>query len=553
LNPLVTLAPAISAKSSRAWFTAKEIAQVYQIPTANPSTNVVVGVVSFGGGLYGNVDANGVLTDGDVQAYWLSIGIPANAMPKVIVVPINGAKNQPSMSNADGGATMENTIDIETLGGCCPSANLTIILYISPNSLSQVYNIFQYILLNPVNVNGVSYKPSILSVSWGAPEIYFSNTLLTNINNLLQSAASQGINICTASGDYGSNNGVGGSGSYTDFPSSCPYVTAVGGTTLVCPSLVYANNTTSETAWSSGGGAVSSAFPRPIYQTIKCPNATGRSVPDIALNSNPNTGIGYTVNGSIYVVGGTSIAAPTMAGFLAAVNAKQFVNPILYTADSSSFNDIVSGSNGAFSCKVDYDNCTGLGSLNCSALAPFVVPTAPTGPTAPSAPNTIPVTGITLNTNTVTVHPSQAFQLLATVVPTNATNKTITWSRDNTNVSVSSHGAVSGLSLGSSTVTASSVNGITASATVSITQAVNSVNLNVTRFNMRIGQVFRLIATVLPANAANKSVTWKSENSSIVKVAADGTLTALRLGTTVITVTSDDMARRATAIIIVFR
>ena len=474
LKPLRAL-ESISVKSTRSWFTATEIAQIYQIPAPN-QTNVVVGVVSFGGGLYGSVDSNGVLTNGDIQAYWSAIGIPANAMPKVIIVPINGARNQPSISQSDGGATMENTIDVETIGGCCPSANLTIIVYIAPNIISQFYNIFQYILLNTLTINGRRYKPSIISVSWGAPEIYYPRSLLTDINALLAAATSQGINICTASGDNGSNNGVGGSGSYTDFPSSCPYVTAVGGTHLVCPSLTYANETTSESAWTRGGGAISSVFPRPSYQSVKCPNATGRSVPDIASNADPNTGIAYIINGQVYVVGGTSIAAPTIAGFLASINAKQFINPILYAA-STGFHDVVSGTNGAYSSKVGYDNCTGLGSLNCSLLTALLTSVTPSGPTGSSG-------------------------------PTGPTGPII---------------------------------------------HVTSVKLNISKYMMRRGQTFAIVATVLPTYAGNKSVTWASANSSIVKVSMSGLITPLRLGTTRITVTTVDGSKTASAMITVFK
>jgi subtilase family serine protease len=104
-----------------------QVRSIYQIPTPNVS-KYVIGVMSFGGGLYGTVDSQGVLTNGDVQAYWTSIGIAPANHPKVIVVGVNGGSNRPSMN--DGSATIENTLDVETVGGACPSANVTIILYI---------------------------------------------------------------------------------------------------------------------------------------------------------------------------------------------------------------------------------------------------------------------------------------------------------------------------------------------------------------------------------------------------------------------------------------
>ena len=135
IEPATTLSPNVS------YFTMSQLRTVYNFPVPSTS-NYVVGVVSFGGGLYGSVDSQGVLTNGDVQAYWTSIGIISANHPKVIIVPINGATNSPNVN--DGGSTMENTLDVEAIGGACPSANLTIILYISPNSLNQFPVLLNY-------------------------------------------------------------------------------------------------------------------------------------------------------------------------------------------------------------------------------------------------------------------------------------------------------------------------------------------------------------------------------------------------------------------------
>lgn len=189
------------------YFNMTQLRSIYQIPSPS-APSYVVGVVSFGGGLYGSVDSQGVLTNGDVQAYWTSIGIAPANHPKVVVVGINGATNQPNAN--DNGATMENTLDVETIGGACPSANLTIILYIAPNSLNQFAPLFNYMYSTNVTVNGMNYKPNLISCSWGAPEIYYSSSQLSSINSILTTMTNAGITICAATGDYGSNNGVGG-------------------------------------------------------------------------------------------------------------------------------------------------------------------------------------------------------------------------------------------------------------------------------------------------------------------------------------------------------
>jgi len=340
-----------SNNKNRSWFYANELVNIYKIP--KPTSNkVIISVISFGGGVYGNIDSNGILTNGDPQKYWESIGITSNNMPTVVIKTISGAINNPNVEDA--GATMENTIDIQCIGAACPTSNLTIVLYISPNSFQQFP-----ILINAI-LNDSIYKPNVISISWGAPEVYYNNNLLTTMNNLFANAINKNINITVASGDNGSNNGVGGSGSYCDFPSSSPNVTACGGTNLICPNLTYDDNTI-ETAWSNGGGAVSHFFNKPNYQ--KNLSGTKRLSPDIALNADPNTGVCFLINGNLYIIGGTSIVSPIFAGYLAAINANKFINPIIYNANSICFNDIKIGSNGHYNAIKGYDNCTGFGSI----------------------------------------------------------------------------------------------------------------------------------------------------------------------------------------------
>ncbi len=340
-----------SNNTNRSWFYANELVNIYKIP--KPTSNkIVISVVSFGGGVYGNIDSKGILTNGDPQKYWKSIGISLDNMPIVVIKTISGAINNPNVQ--DGGSTIENTIDIQSIGAACPTSNLTTVLYIAPNSFEEFPKIINAIL------NDTNFKPNVISISWGAPEVYYSNNLLTSMNNLFAKAISKNINITVASGDYGSNNGVGGTGSYCDFPSSSPNVTACGGTNLKCPNLIYDNNTI-ETAWSNGGGAISHFFNKPNYQ--KNLPGTKRLSPDIALNADPNTGVCFLINGNLYIIGGTSIVSPIFAGYLAATNTNKFINPIIYNSNSICFNDIKSGSNGNYTAIKGYDNCTGFGSI----------------------------------------------------------------------------------------------------------------------------------------------------------------------------------------------
>ena len=600
------------------YFNMTQLRSIYQIPEPTAST-YVVGVVSFGGGLYGTVDSQGVLTNGDVQAYWTSIGIAPANHPKVIVVGINGATNRPNSN--DGGATMENTLDVEAIGGACPSANLTIILYISPNSLNHFAPLFNYMYSTNVTVSGITYKPNLISCSWGAPEIYYTSSQLSSINSIFATMTGAGISICAATGDYGSNNGVGGTGNYVDFPSSNPYVTAVGGTTLVCPTNVYDSQTV-ETAWSSGGGGISRIYSKPSYQSAL--SGTMRMTPDIASLSDPSTGVLFIVNKQLMVIGGTSVGAPTFAGFLAAIRFTKFVNPLLYRAPySTCFHDIIQGSNGSYFAGTIYDKCTGLGSINGQALSSYllnpsilvseitllstVVNMTPaqtiqlsatitpanasnqsivwssSNPAAATVSNglitaiaagsatitvsstdgsnvsstalvtvtevpIIPVMGITLNQTSATLHPTNTLTLTASVTPSNATNKMVTWSSSSANAIVNSSGVVTAISAGSAIIRATTVSGnLTATCTLTITVSVASVTISPTAFTVNTGSIKQLMATVLPSNATNKSVTWSSANTAIATVNSLGVVTGVSAGSTIIRVQTLDGGFTATS------
>ena len=506
--------------AGRSWFKVSELASLYNIPSPT-SEKVVVGVVSFGGGLVGSVDSYGVLTNGDVQSYWSYLGIAPENMPTVMIKPIAGATNNPGATD---GSTDENTLDVETIGGCCPTSNLTIIMYIAPNSLSSFVTLFNYMLNTPVmNSNGEGLLPSIISVSWGAPESYYTN--LNAINALFATAVLRGINICVASGDNGSSDGL--RGTNLDFPSSSPNVIAVGGTHLVSTENTYSSQTV-ETAWSSGGGGISKYFAKPAYQSAL--TGSFRYSPDVSLNADPNTGVIFYINGSYVVYGGTSVSAPTMAGFLASINSTTFANPRMYaTTQNVSFHDIVSGNNGAFTTKTGYDSVTGLGSIKGGALANVL-----------SLP--ISVSSVTFAASSVAINVGSTIQITANVLPLTASNKALTWTTSNAQVAtVSSSGVVTGVSNGSAQIRATTVDGgLTANAIALVSTSVTGVSLNATSITLRRNQAYQFTATISPSTASVKTTTWLSS------VAARGTLsvqanntalfTARTIGTTTVQV-----------------
>jgi kumamolisin len=97
-----------------------------------------------------------------------------------------------------------------------------------------------------------------------------------------------------------------------------------------------------------------------------------RGVPDIAGNADPETGYEVRVDGSSFVIGGTSAVAPLWAALLARLNQISgkpagLINPKLYQAPAA-LRDITSGNNGDFAAAAGWDACTGLGSPNGAAL-----------------------------------------------------------------------------------------------------------------------------------------------------------------------------------------
>ena len=350
-------------------YNADSYSRVYNYPDLSTNTTQVIAVISLGGGLYPN----------DASTYWTSIGIPLADQPKVVIIPLLGARNTPNAN--DGGATYENALDVQIIGANCASAKTTILFYLAPNSFNGFYSAFNSAINNPVRVNGVRLRPSVISCSWGAPEANFGSANLSRFNTLFATAAARNINICCASGDHGSSDGL--QGLNLDFPSSSPNVVACGGTTLTAPNLTW-DASTNEVGWTGSGGGLSGTFPRPSYQTSLGFNATRRASPDIAMNADPYTGIRIRVNGRIYVFGGTSCVSPAMSAFIARTGTTKFVTPLLYatgprTTTAGAYNDITAGYNGAspssttYRAGSGYDRVTGLGSINGKGLKPFVV------------------------------------------------------------------------------------------------------------------------------------------------------------------------------------
>ena len=155
----------------------------------------------------------------------------------------------------------------------------------------------------------------------------------------------------------------------------------------------------------------------------------------------------------------------------------------------------------------------------------------------------IPVTKITLNYSILVLTNSPA-QLTATVYPSNATNKNISWESSNPSVAtVSSNGLVTPVSAGDATITCRAVDGSGVKATCGITVLpilVENIELNASSASLKVGETKQLTATITPSNATNKTVTWTSSNPSIATVDSYGKVTAKAKGSATITCKAND-------------
>ena len=153
----------------------------------------------------------------------------------------------------------------------------------------------------------------------------------------------------------------------------------------------------------------------------------------------------------------------------------------------------------------------------------------------------VPVESVSLNKPSTTLAVGAAETLTATVLPSNATNKTVNWASSDTSVAtVSSSGLVRGVAAGTATVTATTQDGgKSATCYVTVNEVpVSSVTLNKTSTALSVGDSETLVASVQPPDATNKNFTWTSNNMSIATVSTNGLVSAISVGTAIITATS---------------
>ncbi|TVZ06138.1 peptidase S53 [Trebonia kvetii] len=352
--------------------TAPQVASFYQFPAGTDGSGQTVAIIELGGGF----------TQSDLSTYFSGLGL---AVPSVTAVGVDGSANTPGQ-DADG----EVELDIQVVGGVAPGAAQ--VVYFGPNTDQGFIDAISDA------VHGAP-TPIAVSISWGMSEDQWSQQSRAAMDSIFADAAALGVTVTVAAGDNGASDDPGGQNSvHCDFPASSPNALACGGTKLVGNTTSYAIS--SEVVWNelssnegAGGGGVSDTFPLPAYQQSAGVPASangggsGRGVPDVAGNADPVTGYLVVVDGRQQPIGGTSAVAPLWAGLiarLAQASGKRFglFQPLLYSGVTAGvaalgFNDVVSGSNGAYHAGPGWDACTGLGSPDGTALLARLSSTTP--------------------------------------------------------------------------------------------------------------------------------------------------------------------------------
>ena len=324
----------------------------------------------------------------DVASYVSFFGLPSVPLQNVFV---DGA------SGSAGAGAAEVILDIELQIALAPGA-AKIMVYEGPNSEQGVLDTYARIANDNIAKQ--------ISTSWGAPENQSSPAFIQTENTIFKQMAAQGQTIYAAAGDSGAYDD--GSHLGVDDPASQPYMVAVGGTKLfTTASGAYDHevtwNTTGSPSGGGGGGGISSIWALPSYQSGIVPAASlgsqsKRNVPDVSLDSAPETGYSIFFNGRWSIFGGTSCASPLWAAYTALVNQQRqtngvgplrFANTILYkiglsTRYTTDFSDIKDGStNMHYPAVSGYDDATGLGSFKGQQLFNDLIQGSPSLPPGP--------------------------------------------------------------------------------------------------------------------------------------------------------------------------
>jgi subtilase family serine protease len=303
----------------------------------------------------------------DLQTFDSHFGL---SNPTLKVTYVQG-KDDCTAKDDPNGWSVETAIDVEWAHSLAPGAQIDLLIAAKPSG-ADLYAAWDYAIAHQLG--------NEISNSWGG-----SSGCGSNLKSIVDTATKLGITILASSGDSAAWGQ--GTSRTEQSPADCKEVLTVGGTTLHVNASGYYE---SEDGWGLGGGGYTNAS-EPSYQVnanITDPYSA-LAKPDVAADANPATGVWIynSGQGDWSVWGGTSVACPLWAAFMADVNqirasygfhSAGFVQPFLYTTVygvnggsslyNKDFNDITEGNNG-WPAGPGWDAVTGLGSFIAPALA----------------------------------------------------------------------------------------------------------------------------------------------------------------------------------------
>jgi kumamolisin len=324
------------------------------------------------------IELGGGFRSSDLKLFFREIGVPA---PQVSAISVDHAGNDPTTPDSADGEVM---LDIEVAGAVVPKANFAV--YFAPNNGDKGF-------LDAISaaIHDRQRKPSVISISWGGPEVTTDQQSITAYHEMFAAAAAMGVTVCIASGDHGTadeDSGHWDGKIHCDHPACDDLVLGCGGTQIDNGQDVVWNDgtpfdpsTPGGGGWASGGG-ISEVFAVPSYQTnahlpVSIDNEKpGRGVPDIAMSA---TNYFTRVDNSEGASGGTSAVAPLMAALVARLNQAKnknvgFLNPFLYARAATVTHDVTQGTNAikntikGYDAGPGWDACSGLGTPDGTAI-----------------------------------------------------------------------------------------------------------------------------------------------------------------------------------------
>ena len=275
---------------------------------------------------------------------------------------------------------------------------------------------------------------------------------------------------------------------------------------------------------------------------VAAPGATTRT---LALTSSQSGSPSFTLTIPLLILNTQTI-----------IEFGKIVGNVFVNTSNCTLDNAIQG-NVYFATQAIKNSTTGAGSISGTQTignpmaTPSSVPTAPTAtptiaptsvPTAVPTATPVHVTGVRLNKTSTSLKVKGTLKLTASVLPSNAADKSVLWRTVNLKIAtIDSTGMITAKMPGVTTVTATTNDGsFVAQCKLTVTQPVTGVKLNKTNATILKGKTLVLKATVLPANASNKKVVWKSSNVKIATVSTTGKITAKAKGIAYVSVTTVD-------------